>query len=249
MKKTKTSFRGLTYLLSVVLSTCLIVNFPPPSVFAQESTPSADLQLKIDQLKAEIASKAAAIKKKINQKLQNKILAGLVQSAVDGQILLAADDRNGKVLTNQYTDYQYQGKLTKKISQDDYIIALGDINDKGEVVARRIVKTTPPKNTPLVIFWGKVTDASASGFNARTTDNNLKGVNLDKKTNILLGNQPGKVENLESQRAVIVSGFEQSGIVQARFVYIFPNLKPKPKIASPSGLASKSASPKKIILN
>ena len=60
----------MKYLLILLLVTCYLL-LPHP-VAAVDSTPSAEIKAKLEELKKEIASKAAKLKQEVNRKLQNK---------------------------------------------------------------------------------------------------------------------------------------------------------------------------------
>lgn len=220
----------------IIFIIIIVVIFRPLPVFADDASASSDLQSKLNQLKAEIASKAAAIKSQVDQKIENKAIAGLVQSKTDDQIILTTSDRNQTVLINKFTDYQYQGKVTKSISQDDFVVALGDIDDKGNLDAKRVVKMTQPPQDLTKYILGTVKDASASAILVTSKDGKDQGVDISKKTSYQLGEKAASLKNISQGDKVIVVGpiIPETGNVDSRFIYIFPD----PNTPSPTASAS-----------
>ena len=93
----------MKWLVSLILVSLLI---GPTTVFAADSTPSADVQSKLKALQNEIASKAAKLKNEISKKLQNKAYIGVVKSKSSNTLTLATRSGTKVVNTNQDTIYE-----------------------------------------------------------------------------------------------------------------------------------------------
>lgn len=236
---------------SVVLALVLGISLAslPTQVKAQDASQSG-IQSKLKDLESEIASKAAQIKSQIGKKVENRLEVGLVQSKTDSQIILAAlpdqssttndynpdANKNVTVIINKFTDYGYTGKVTRSINTDDFVVALGDLDDKSNLVAKRVVKEPLPDSTPIIYFWGKVTEASSSGMLVQGKDKNLN-VSLNKDTSYQLGDKNSTSKSLEKDENVVAVGAidAKTQYLIAQFIYIFP------QTATPSPSASASA--------
>lgn len=211
-------------------------------VYADESTPSADI---LNQIKNEAASIAAKLKSQVDKKLENKALSGLVQSKTDDKIILTTTNRNQIVLINQYTDYQIKTK-NQKISQDDFIIALGDLDDKGNLVARRVIKTIAPDTDLTQYVWGRIGSVSSSSITLTTKDSKAINVLVSHDTTYQLGKNEGSITDVTQNKFLIAVGEPKGDNLTARFIYLIPSIGViNPKVASSSALASPSASPSK----
>lgn len=189
-----------------------------PHVLAADATSSADLQAKIDQIKAEIASKAAEIKKEVNQKIDNKAFAGRVASKEGGNITLSSTLPK-VIITNDYTDFEYDKGLVQAINKDNFIVGLGDVDDKGNLVAKKVLKILPPKE--LTVTWGKIKSSSDSSIIVEKGAEDIT-IKITKNTDFQFGSEDGSVKDAEPNKALIVSGFENSdNSINARFIYIF----------------------------
>ena len=130
--------------IAVGLVLVLSVNLVRPAL-AQDSTPSGDIKQKIKKLQDEIASKASQFQKEITQKLQNRAYAGSIQSKSATSLTMATDSGPKIITLNQDTIYSSKnGKFSPKtLAEQDYIIALGDIDDNGVLTAKKVIKSLP----------------------------------------------------------------------------------------------------------
>ena len=89
--------------------------------FATESTASSnlspELKVKLDELKKEIASKAAKLKLEINLRLQNKAYVGVLKSKTDSSLTLASKTGAKIITVNQDTVYESRVKSKIKSKQ------------------------------------------------------------------------------------------------------------------------------------
>ncbi len=91
--------------------------FSIPTAKAIESSPSANVKSKLEELKKEIASKAAKLKTEVDRKLKNKAYSGKVKVKSDQSITLAANTGPKIVSVNQDTIYESKQSLPSKDSK------------------------------------------------------------------------------------------------------------------------------------
>lgn len=225
--------------LPLILNTYYIL-----PAFAAESSPSADIKAKLEELKKEIASKAAKLKQEVNRKLKDKAYVGKIQSKSTTSLNLTAKSGPKTVSLNQDTIYESSPKkktLTlRTLKEEDYIAALGDIDERGVLIARKIILLPPPKVDPLLAektyLWGQVISISDKLITLKNRES--------KNVSVALPNIPA----VKLNDFVILSGtYTKSKIFEAKFVYVIPQggiIKPK-KSATPSAkISSPSAKPK-----
>ena len=250
----------VVYGLSLIVLLLPIYDIPYtiPKTYAVDSTssasPSASIKTKLEELKKEIASKAAKLKAEINQKLTNKAYAGTVKSKSESSITIATHNGPKIININQDTEYQTNLKLKKKftfgsLKEEDYIAALGDVDETQVLTAKKIIllpETSVQK--PKTILWGQI--ASASNSQIGIKDRSLKNHILvtSDKTNFQKGAEEITSDEIKLNNFIIVTGSTNSnGIIAANFIYVIPTggvLKPK-KTATPSAeVSTKSATPK-----
>lgn len=217
-------------IIIIVINIITIINLIP-AVLATDSTPSADIKAKLEELKKEIASKAAKLKQEVNQKLQNKAYVGKVKTHSSSSLTLATRTGPKIVNLNQDTIYDSRIKIKQKFSaktlaEEDDVAALGDIDDNGVLTAKKIILLNPNPYTlnPKSYLWGQI--VSISDKLATLKDHNLKNIALS------LPQSSVKLNDF----VILTGNFNKNDIFETGFVYIIPQggiLKPK-KIATPS---------------
>lgn len=222
-------------------------------VFAADSTPSADIKLKLEELKKEIASKAAKLKQEVNRKLKDKAYVGKVKSKSDTSFTLSASSDPKLVSFNQDTVFESQikGKTRstssgqakfsqKTISPEDYIAALGDVDETGVLTAKKVILLPQPKtSSPLTektYLWGQIISLSDKLITMKSKDFKNVAVSLPARSEVKLND------------FIILTGSKnKNDIFEAGFVYVIPQgvvIKPK-KVATPSAqTSSPSVKPK-----
>ncbi len=201
----------------------IIILIAPP-VFAIEASSSAsmsaELKVKLDELKKEIASKAAKLKQEVNLKLQNKAYIGTLKSKTDTSLILVSDTGTKNVTINQDTTYKAP---LKKLAEGNYFACLGDVDDNGVLTAKKIILQPPPKASPT-FRWGQVIAITDKLITIQTRD--LKKIAVSSKDN-----------EASLRDFVILTGvMGKNNIFQADFVYVIPQggiIKPK-KVATSS---------------
>lgn len=220
----------------------IILNtYPVSPVRAADATPSADIKLKLDELKREIASKAAQIKQEVDRKLKDKAYIGKVKTKSDTSLTLATRSGPKIASINQDTIFESNIKSKKKFSQklvseEDYIAALGDIDETGVLIARKIILLPEPNDKQRTFLWGQIISISDNLIT-------LKDRNFKNSAAILPASSSIKQNNF----VILVGNKDKNDIFKADFVYVLPQsgvLKPR-KAATPSAqTASPSAKPK-----
>lgn len=228
---------GYIIILFALLSTVTCTLYP---TFAADSTPSADVKAKLQELEKEIASKAAQLKQVINQKLKDKAYIGSVKASSETSLTIAAESGPKMVSINQDTVFESNVKkrtkfFAKNISTDDYVAALGDIDETGVLTAKKVILLPTSNPQPKTYLWGQVIAISDQLITLKNKD--LKNVAVS------LPNEP----RVKLNDFVILTGSKnKNDIFEAGFSFVIPQggvLKPK-KIATPSAqTATKSASP------
>ena len=147
--------------------------------------------------------------------------------------------RTGPKIVTLNQDTQSQRTLT----EEDFVAALGDIDEGGILIAKKIVllRGEPTTNLPSKTYlWGQL--VSISDQLATLKDRNLKNMAVVLQES-----------NIKLNDFVILTGnFNKNDIFEAGFVYVIPQggiIKPK-RIATPSATlrpsppATSSAKPK-----
>jgi len=245
----------------IVLALVLTIYHIPYTIYAVDSTPSADIKSKLEELKREIASKAAKLKQEVNKKLKDKAYVGKVKLKSNSSLTLAAISGPKIVSINQDTVFESKQSLPSKdgkiktkqkfsqktLANEDFsaeganlsIVALGDIDETAVLTAKKIVLLpaspaggpTPGEQLKIHI-WGQV--IAISDERSSSTSKLVTIKNRDNK-NIAVSLPSGQTVKLNN--FVILTGqLNKNEIFEAEFIYVIPQggfIKPK-KIATPS---------------
>lgn len=208
-------------------------------------SPSASIRQKLEELKKEIASKAAELKKEVSKKIENKAWAGIVKEKRDNQLILISNNIERTVIVNEYTVYQTKTKAAgalKDLLVGDYMIALGDVDDKNRLTAKKIVKKVRPKAVPNQLVWGQIQSNLAGQLVVKQKDNQKMTVDLLGKTIYRLGNEEASLVDVKINQFLVAVGDKgQDGSFEARFIYLIPSagfIMPEKKVASNSATTS-----------
>ena len=203
---------------------------PMYPVYASSASDSANIiQQKIEELKAEIASKAAQIKQEITKRLQNKVLVGTVLSKDDKQLtVLNPQSEEKKVLINDYT------VVDKKLAVKSYIIALGEIDDKDNLVAKKIIVSQKPDDNKI-ISWGELQSTEKSVLKLKQKDNSETSFKLLPNTNISSKQGDLKISDLQNGLILVtVAVKKEDATPSARFIYVITKKVKRPEATSSS---------------
>ena len=231
------NFLNFTLSFCILLFTFLILSLQP--IYALESTPSADIKSKLEELKKEIASKAAQLKQEVGRKLKDKTYAGKVKSKSDNSLTLAAPSGPKIVSINQDTVFESLIKSKQKLSQksislEDNVAALGDADETGVLIARKIVLLPNAKSEkPKTFLWGQIVSTSDKLVTLK-----------DKNSKNITARLPASSKAKINDTVILTGSMDENDIFDTGFVYVMSqgvNLKPK-KTATPSAkVASPSA--------
>lgn len=210
-----------------------------PSAYALDSSKSAEVKSKLEQLKADIASRAAELKQEISTKLQNKSYIGSVKTISPNSLTLASLTGPKIVNINQDTIYENEtSKLKysfKNVEEEDYVAALGDVDETGVLTARKII-LMPKQTTKKNVLWGQITTLG-NNLMIKTKDSKNVKILLQDETTFQKGAEEILIDNVKlNDFVVVVSDENTQGVLTANFVYVIPQggiIKPK-KIATPS---------------
>src|SRR3989344_6817941 len=239
----KKHFIIFAFLLSVFLHPIPYTLYPS---FAAEATPTADIKSKLDQLKAEIASKAAKIKEDISQKLQNRVYLGTISSISTLSLDLVTKDGSKKITLNEDTAFENLNPKAKALNfgglkKDASIAALGDIDDMGSLVAKKIVLIPLSLASQKSRLWGQVTTVSSGSLVISSKDGSNLAVSVDKNTTIQQADNEIVFKDIKTQDRVIISGTpNKNGAILASLIYLIPNSS----TPSPTPSNSVKSSPK-----
>lgn len=235
---------GKFQILFIICNLVFVILFSQPAL-AQTATPSADLKSKLEELKKEIASKvasrAAKLKQEVNRKLKDKAYIGTIKAKSESSITV--DTASGPKMVSFNEDTIFENKKgaavkNKKsfvtidsITQDEYIAALGDSDETGVLIARKIILLPSPDSEPKSFVWGQVISRSDDSYNIK--EKTFKNVTATLPTS----------PKVNLNDFVIITGSQNDEeIFEAEFAYVVSQaavIKPK-KIATPS---AKTASP------
>ena len=204
-------------------------------VYAADSTPSADIQKKLDILKQEIASKAAKLKEQINKKLQNKVYVGVIKSKSTTTLTLAT--RTGTKIVNINQDTLYEPPLSKKVTlkEEDSVATLGDVDETGVLTARKIVKLPTTNSQPKTHLWGSVISVSEDIATIRDKEGKHIAISISEIDTTV------KIDQI-----IIATGYlNKNNILNAKFIFVTGHVKPKPIIATSSAQEATKSPTKK----
>ena len=207
--------------------------------FAADSTPSADIKIKLEELKKEIASKAAKLKQEVNRKLKDKAYVGLVKAISETSLTLAAESGPKIVSINQDTVFESKIKSKQKFSQkslseENYVATLGDIDETGVLTAKKIILLPDVSSEkPKAFLWGQAISISDKLITLKSRDFKNVAASLPAESKVSL-----------NDFVILTGNMAKNDIFKARFVYVIPQggiIKPK-KVVTPSAqTATKSA--------
>ncbi len=239
----------MVVLIFILICIVLPVGAVDSTPSAKQASPSGSLIDKINELKSEVASKVAVLKLQINKKLQNKVYLGLIKNISEKEVDLENPKGARKILLNAYTVYQSDAKKVIKnpklsdifkeelkgaSSSTTLVAALGDVDDKNILTAKKVIKFNSFKGFPMISFtWGQVKSNNASSITI---------VNKDGKDVKILVSQNIDTSQIQANKYVVVSGeLDEDQDFNADFIYIIEGsmLKPNTKSASPSASTKK----------
>lgn len=245
-------FRGWGLGISKITALLLVLFvflFPYPytlyPTLATDSTPSADIRAKLEELKKEIASRAAKLKQEISNKLRDKAYVGKVKTKSPSSLTLATGSGPKIVSLNQDTEFKSLVKLKQKFSlsttsEEDYLAGLGDVDETGVLIAKKIILLPTPNSELKTFLWGQIIAVSDKLVTLKDKNSKSIAISLPKLSTVktldfvILTGQMGKNEIFNSEFVYVIP---QGGILKSKKVAT-PSAQPassSAKTASPSG--------------
>jgi len=222
--------KNFKFLFVIFIFTIYILHlYTPLSVQAVESSPSASIKSKLEELKKEIASKAAKLKGVVNKKLTDKAYIGTIKAKSETTITLATDTDPKVTNINEDTVFESKVKGVRNVSlkileTEDYIAALGDIDDTQVLTAKKIV--LHPEPAPKKEFvWGQIISISDKLITLK--NNQSKNIAVSYS-----GDEDFKVNNF----VILTGNYNENDFFDAEFLYVIKTggiLKPQ-KMATES---------------
>lgn len=243
--------KGLRIFLVMLIVPLILNTYSISQVYAAESSPSADIKAKLEDLKQEIASKAAQLKKEVNQKLQNKVYVGTIKSKAENTIII--NSRTGLKTINVNDSTVFENTTPKKgkpslqtLAAGSSVAALGDIDDVGVMTAKKVVLLSSQEPPAKQHLWGQIISKTEELLTLKDRQLNTHAISVNSSTQITRGSK--KDDNLRINDFVIVIGYLGKEVLEAEMIYIIPQggvLKPKAKLATPSAQKATSSAKKK----
>lgn len=219
------SLKKYLIVICLVLSSYLMLH---TSTSAQTATPSGSLIEKLDALKKEIASKAAEIKTEINKKVQDKAIMGRILRIEDSQIVIESLNGNKNVKYDEFTEVIGLGNKKIKIQtleEKDGIAALGDVDDKNTLVAKRLVFLPDFATGSAELVWGQIEKSSGGTITIKTKSAQTDTVLTNGQTEFFLGNNESSFADAKPEKFMTARGTRlKDGTLRARFIYFIPSV-------------------------
>lgn len=217
----------------------------PIQVLGEQATDegvlSNTVNQKLEDLKKEIASKAAALKNEVNKNIANKAVLGKATVISTDSITLETKNGNRTIKMNEYTLFQDISKQKSKkaltreaLSSSDTLICLGDMDERGIMVAKKIVKTDPQVPSTKINHFGQISGVNNLSFILDLKQKALSGtrmVNFNGVTVVQNGKDDGNINDIKQGKNAVVIGKSKNETIDAEFVYILPVAVLKPTAA------------------
>jgi outer membrane lipoprotein-sorting protein len=217
----------------IIIMFITFINVILPIAHAVESSPSADIKAKLEELKKEIASKAAKLKQIVNRSLTNKAYVGKVKTKSATSLTLAVRSGAKIVSLNQDTVFESEVKSKQKfsaktISEEDFLAALGDIDETGVLTAKKIELMPESIQQTKKVISGTVNSIDDGTLNIKDKELKNYKVSIDKNTDLITAEKEILLSQLKSGQQVLVVGFlQEENLIEATFVYMFTKLQPQ----------------------
>ncbi len=213
---------------------------------AQDSTPSGSIAEKINALKEEIASKAAEIKSQVTKKVQNKAIIGKIITLNDSEVTIQTMTNPRIVKVDEFTEILGAGSKNIKLETletDDNVVALGDYDDKNNLVAQKLIYLNKPASTSAELIWGQIQKQSGSTITISTKEGATENLTVTTQTQMFLGSDEASLLDAKVEKHLLTRATRnRDGSLRARFIYFVPSVgftKPDDD-ASPSAKVSAS---------
>jgi hypothetical protein len=196
---------------------------------------------KLDELKKEIASKAAEIKNEVNKKVQNKAVIGKVMKIDEGKMIIQALNSVRTINFDEFTEVIGLGNKKIKITtleEGDDVASLGDFDDRNNLAAKRIVFIENFATSSGELVWGQIQKSQGQTINLNNKSEEAETIITDSQTVFALGNSEASIADAKPEKFMAARGTRRKdGTLRARFIYFIPAVgfvKPSVKNFSPS---------------
>lgn len=244
--------KGVVYWLQVtsailVLLFSVTYHLQPTTSFAQESSPSGSLLQKLTELKEDIASKAAQLKTEMTKKVQNKAIIGSILDIGSSEITIQTLNSTKTIKYDEFTEII--GAKGKKIKIDtleakDSIAALGDMDDKNNLVAQRLVYLENYASNSAQLVWGQIQKTTGPTITIKDKSGQSQTLITNSQTNFFLGNEEASIADAKVEKYLAARAIKQKdGSFRARFIYFIPSVGFTKPLEQKSQISTKSASP------
>lgn len=231
----KARFKILFFVFSILF---LFINHKSfiinQTIFAADSSTSAKpsasssatLIDKINNLKTEIASKAANLKLDVTKKIQNKAISGIVNSKTETELVIIKKDNSEQVIKiNEFTTYQTLAKKPslKDIDPEDFIVALGDLDDKNNLVAKKIVWMKKPEEVKRLYIWGQIQGVTNNSLTIKQANLENVSVLTNSNTHYFAGSDEVKLSDFTVKRFVVALAYDKSSHLNSEVLFLLPS--------------------------
>jgi hypothetical protein len=195
-----TGYKLLVTVIFLLFTVCCSLS----PAFASDSS---GMENKINSLKNEIASRAAEIKGEVNKKVQNKVYAGMVSDISGNQITLNTKNGDRIVRVNEYTSYSSNVSQTltslSQISVNDFMVALGDVDDKNTLVAKKVLRDKPTLTTQNPPLFATIKSTTDSAITITTQDKKQLDLTISASILFKLTSKKALITDLLIGKAII----------------------------------------------
>jgi len=248
----------MNYLKYLIIAFIVLTFSIAQSAYAQDASSSAKpvlatdsaKQTKIDNLKKEIASKAADLKAEVDKKIGNKVFTGKVSNISNNTLSLDAELGSRSIEVNEYTLYQDQSsQKTKKaftldtIKSGDTLIALGEVDEKQKMTAKKIIRINTIKLRSFEYVFGKISKVEPQKITLKNKNGTEQVVGFDSKIIIKNGKDIGAVGDIKMTRNAIAV-YPKDEATRSGLLYILPAGGLRPTGDASSSSATPSARPR-----
>lgn len=198
----------------VVVLLLLSTTYSLQPTLAADATPSSSIKSKLEQLKKEIASKAAKLKTEIGLKLRNKAMVGILKNKSETSLTLAA--ASGPKIVNINEDTLFQTKIKGKkfskssLKNEDYIAALGDVDETGVLTAKKVILVEVQK-TQKTYLLGEIISISDDLITLK-----------EKGAKNIAVSPPVRAKFKVNDIVILTGFFGKNEIFEAEFLYVIP---------------------------
>lgn len=210
-------------------------------IFAQTASPSGSLIQKLEDLKKDIASKAAEIKNAVNKKVQDKAIIGTILKIEDNKMMIQALNSVKTVNFDEFTEVYGLGNKKIKITTletGDNIASLGDFDDKNNLAAKRIVFLQNYATSSGELVWGQIQKSQGQTISLKDKSGGNIIITTNPQTVFALGNNEASIADAKVEKFMIARGSKlKDGSIKARFIYFIPSfgfVKSSVKTSTPS---------------